>query len=244
MRQLFIFMLTLSFCYLKNNEGFGQATVEEGVARYYAADFNGKHTSFGEVYDDSQLTASHSKYPLNTYVKVTNLGNGKTIEVRINDKCNCEKEGKIINLSREAASRLGMIAAGKADVMVELIPKDALDSRASLPIRNNLAKTINTNESFSANHTYDISGKELSPQGFAVQVTAVGNLNSIKDLYNELLHLGLTKDEIFVQVGLKEGSKVYRILFGEYQSRDVALEKTTWLSEHGYKGVIRTHLNL
>ena len=242
MRQLFFFMLMLSLYCTNYSESFGQTIVEEGVARYYAADFNGRFTSFGEVYDDTQLTGSHSKYPLNTYVRVTNLGNGKSIEVRINDKCNCEKEGKIINLSREAASRLGMIAAGKAEVKLELIPKDALDSRATLPVRNSTSNI--TNDSFNPNHTYDISGKELSPQGFGVQVTAVGNLNSIKDLYNELLRLGLKREEIFVQVGLKEGGKVYRVLFGEYQSRDDAQSKMNWLSEHGYKGVIRTHLNL
>lgn len=241
MRQLFYVMLTFSACIFKGTALMGQS-VEEGSAGYYAADFNGKPTSYGENYDDTQLTASHSKFPLNTYLRVTNLGNGKSIEVRVNDRCNCDKEGKLIILSREAASRIGMIAAGRATVRVEQIPKNALDARASLPVRS--ASSNASNESFSPNHTYDITGKELSPQGFGVQVTAVGNLNSVKDLYNELLRLGLKKDEIFVQVGLKDNTKIYRILFGEYSSRPDAETKVSWITDRGYKGVIRTHLNL
>ena len=236
---------------------------EEGTARYYAANLKGKLTSFGEKYDDAQLTASHSKYPFNTLVKVTNLENNLIVQVRINDYCKCEEEGKIINLSKEAASKLGMMASGKARVRLEVIPQPtaekvidrALDSflnkgrevtskeenKEIKPITAIGQKTLA--EPFSVNHTYDIGGLEKDPKGFSVQVTALSNLNMVQDLYDELLKMGLKKEEIYVQVGAKDTGKIFRLMFGEFYTKEGANEKLTWLSQHGYKGVIRSHYN-
>ena len=237
---------------------------EEGTARYYAANLKGKLTSFGEKYDDSQLTASHSKYPLNTLLKVTNLENNLSVQVRINDHCKCEEEGRIINLSKEAASRLGMMASGKAKVHLEVISPmtpekvidKALDSFLSKGREVNSkeegkeikelisTKSIAPSEPFLANHTFDIAGTEKSPKGFGVQVTALSSLNMIQDLYDELIKMGVKKEEIYVQVGAKDAGKIYRLMFGEFYTKEVANEKINWLLQHGYKGVIRSHYNL
>ncbi len=237
---------------------------EEGTARYYAANLKGKLTSFGEKYDDSQLTASHSKYPLNTLLKVTNLDNNLTVQVRVNDYCKCEEEGKIINLSKEAASRLGMMASGKARVRLEVVSPPAPEKVIDKALDNLLTKGREVNskeegketkepisvkstapaEPFSVNHTFDIAGTEKSPKGFGVQVTALSSLNMVQDLYDELLKMGVKKEEIYVQVGAKDTGKIYRLMFGEFYTKEAANEKLTWLSQHGYKGVIRSHYNL
>ena len=122
---LSIFIVVGNFC--NTSASFSQTdpvgkrgSSEEGIARYYADNLKGKLTSFSEKYDDALLTASHSKYPLNTIVKVTNLENNLSVQVRINDYCKCE-EGKIINLSKEAASKLSMISSGKAKVRLEVV---------------------------------------------------------------------------------------------------------------------------
>jgi rare lipoprotein A len=239
---------------------------EEGTARYYAANLKGRITSFGEKYDDSQLTASHSKYPLNTLVKVTNLENNLSVQVRINDYCKCEEEGKIINLSKEAASKLGMMASGKAKVRLEVISQPTPDKVIDKALDNllNKGREVTSKEEnketkdsksvmlilkasaepFSINHTYDIGGAEKNPKGFGVQVTALSSLNMVQDLYDELLKMGIKKDEIYVQVGTKDTGKIYRLMFGEFYTKEAANEKLTWLSQHGYKGVIRSHYNL
>ena len=242
---------------------------EEGTARYYAANLKGKLTSFGEKYDDAQLTASHSKYPLNTLLKVTNLENNLSVQVRINDYCKCEEEGKIINLSKEAASKLGMMASGKAKVRLEVVSsptpdkvidkaldnllnkgrevtskdenKESKEVKSITPIVTPIPKPA---EPFSINHTYDIGGSEKNPKGFGVQVTALSSLNMVQDLYDELLKMGIKKEEIYVQVGTKDTGKIYRLMFGEFYTKEGANEKLTWLSKHGYKGVIRSHYNL
>ncbi len=237
---------------------------EEGTARYYAANLKGKLTSFGEKYDDAQLTASHSKYPLNTLVKVTNLENNLSVQVRINDYCKCEEEGKIINLSKEAASKLGMMASGKAKVRLEVVssptPEKVIDkaldnflnkgrevtskeeTKETKEIKSTIPKA--PVEPFTINHTFDINGAEKNPKGFGVQVTALSSLNMVQDLYDELLKMGVKKEEIYVQVGAKDTAKIYRLMFGEFYTKEAANEKLTWLSQHGYKGVIRSHYNL
>jgi rare lipoprotein A len=236
---------------------------EEGTARYYAANLKGKLTSFGEKYDDSQLTASHSKYPLNTLLKVTNLENNLSVQVRVNDYCKCEEEGKIINLSKEAASKLGMMASGKARVKLEVVSQPTPEKTIDKALDNLLSKgrevtakeetktTSNTAttpktpaEPFSINHTYDISGAEKNPKGFGVQVTALSSLNMVQDLYDELVKMGIKKEEIYVQVGAKDTGKILRLMFGEFYTKEAANEKLTWLAQHGYKGVIRSHYNL
>jgi cell division septation protein DedD len=97
---------------------------------------------------------------------------------------------------------------------------------------------------FSINHTYDINGTEKSPKGFGVQVTALSSLNMVQDLYDELVKMGIKKEEIYVQVGAKDAGKILRLMFGEFYTKEAANEKLLWLSQHGYKGVIRSHYNL
>lgn len=92
----------------------------EGVASWYGEDFNGRLTASGEVYDMYQMTAAHKTLPLGTVVKVTNEDNGKTIEVRINDRGPYVK-GRIIDLSRTAGRAIGMRDVGTANVKLEIV---------------------------------------------------------------------------------------------------------------------------
>ncbi len=92
----------------------------EGVASYYADDFNGKLTSNGETYDMHALTAAHRTFPFGTRVRVTNLANDKSVVVRINDR-GPFKEGRIIDLSLGAAEALGVIATGTTRVRLDVL---------------------------------------------------------------------------------------------------------------------------
>jgi rare lipoprotein A len=99
--------------------------VEDGVASWYGPGFDGKLTANGEIYDQNDMTAAHRTLPLPTVVRVTNLENGRSIKVRINDRGPFAR-GRIIDLSRRAAQLLGFYGAGTAMVRVEV---DSAESR-------------------------------------------------------------------------------------------------------------------
>ena len=94
-------------------------TAEEGIANFYSDKFQGKKTASGAVYDKNKLTASHKTLPYGTKVRVTNLENGKSVVVTVNDRM---KPGSpvVIDVTRRAAQELGFAKAGKAKVKLEI----------------------------------------------------------------------------------------------------------------------------
>ena len=98
-----------------------QGYVETGRASYYADKFQGRATASGEAYERSALTAAHRTLPFGTLVEVTNLGNGRTVTVRINDRGPFVK-GRIIDVSYRAAVDLAFLQEGLADVRVVALP--------------------------------------------------------------------------------------------------------------------------
>jgi rare lipoprotein A len=93
---------------------------QRGVATWYGKRFHGKATSSGETYDMYRMSAAHPILPIPSYARVTNLANGRTVIVRVNDRGPFHKE-RIIDLSYAAATKLGYVAAGSARVLVEQI---------------------------------------------------------------------------------------------------------------------------
>jgi rare lipoprotein A len=90
---------------------------EKGIASWYGADFHGRSTANGEIYDMNELTAAHKTLPMPTMVKVVNLENGRSLVVRVNDR-GPFVHGRIIDLSRRAAQLLGFQKKGTARVRV------------------------------------------------------------------------------------------------------------------------------
>jgi rare lipoprotein A len=93
---------------------------EEGMASYYAEEFNGRKTSNGETYDMNEMTAAHRTLPFNARVKVTNVVTGKSVIVRINDR-GPFKDNRIIDLSLAAAKSIEVVGNGTAKVRLELV---------------------------------------------------------------------------------------------------------------------------
>src|SRR5262245_6035155 len=94
--------------------------LERGVASWYGPTFHGESTSMGERYDMYSMTAAHKTLPLPAYARVTNLANGKSVVVRINDRGPFAKN-RIIDLSYTAAAKLDMIKEGTALVEVRAL---------------------------------------------------------------------------------------------------------------------------
>jgi rare lipoprotein A len=95
--------------------------IEIGLASWYGPGFHGRPTSSREIYNMHDMTAAHPTLPFGTYVMVTNLENERTAIVRINDR-GPFVAGRIIDLSRAAASVLGIIGPGTARVRLEILP--------------------------------------------------------------------------------------------------------------------------
>lgn len=100
----------------RSSEGYK----EQGVASWYGPDFHGKKTSSGKVYDMYGISAAHKTLPIPTYVKVTNLDNGKHVIVRVDDR-GPFKPGRIIDLSYNVAQQLDVVRHGTARVEVEAL---------------------------------------------------------------------------------------------------------------------------
>ena len=93
------------------------------TASWYGKEHHGRRTTSGEVFDEKKLTAAHSSLPLNTVVEVTNLVNGRKVQVKVNDR-GMPNSGEI-DLSLAAAKALGMVQCGLALVVLSVVPTPA-----------------------------------------------------------------------------------------------------------------------
>src|SRR5690242_5654464 len=100
---------------------------ETGIASWYGTAFHGKDTANGEVFDQNALTAAHRTLPLPSIVEVTNLENGRTIDVRVNDRGPFAR-GRIIDLSRRSAQLLGFEQQGTAKVHVRVLVPESIQA--------------------------------------------------------------------------------------------------------------------
>lgn len=101
----------------------GKGFVDKGQASWYGQKFHGHLTANGEVYDMYQMSAAHKTLPLPSFVRVTNLANGKQAVVRVNDRGPFHL-GRVIDLSYAAAAKIDMLKTGVADVKIEVIHVD------------------------------------------------------------------------------------------------------------------------
>lgn len=101
---------------------------EEGLASWYGRRFHGKKTASGELYDMYAMTAAHPTLPIPSYARVTALGNGKSVVVRINDRGPFHSK-RVIDLSYTAAYKLGFLGQGSARVRVESLDPAAYDTQ-------------------------------------------------------------------------------------------------------------------
>lgn len=99
--------------------------MQVGVASWYGPGFHGRRTASGEIYDQDGLTAAHPSLPFGTRVRVTNLDNGRTVEVRITDR-GPFVDGRAIDLSRAAAHVIGLVGPGVGRVRIEVAPPAAM----------------------------------------------------------------------------------------------------------------------
>lgn len=107
---------------------------QQGAASWYGKRYHGSKTSSGEIYDMYAMSAAHTVLPIPSYVRVTHLGNGRSVVVRVNDRGPFHGD-RVIDLSYTAAYKLGMLEAGSAPVAVEVVvPGQAPAAQAPQPV--------------------------------------------------------------------------------------------------------------
>jgi rare lipoprotein A len=207
------FLLPLS---IRAQSGFTQT----GIASYYGSDFHGKKTSSGEVYNMWALTAAHKTIPLQSLVRVTNLSNNLSVVVRINDH-GPHLKGRIIDLSRGAAAKIGMIKPGTAKVKLEVIEEDT---------RPDFAKDKGNTE------FYAVNVERTKLIGFGVQIASFENMANLIHYLDRLKAAGIT--DAHVQLATVSGKLVHRLVLGGYQSENDAKWKLKTLREKGMDGFV------
>ena len=166
---------------------------ERGVASWYGTKFHGRSTSSGEPYDMYAMTAAHKTLPLPTYVRVTHLGTGKTIVVRVNDRGPFVGE-RIIDLSYAAAVKLGMHVDGTALVEVEaLLPGQAPKGSATVAATDGPA----------------------DPRRIWLQAGAFSDRSNAERLHESLITQGIPN--VAIEADRVEGRTLYRVRVGPYE---------------------------
>ena len=95
-------------------------SVEHGLASWYGPGFHGRQTASGEIFDRNEMTAAHRDLPLPSFVRVTNMDNGRSVILRVNDR-GPVSDRLVIDVSEEAAEELGFIEAGVVPVRVDVL---------------------------------------------------------------------------------------------------------------------------
>jgi rare lipoprotein A len=93
---------------------------QSGQGSYYADKFNGRPTTSGEIYRSGKMTAAHNTLPFGTRIKVTNVKNGKSVKVTVNDR-GPHVKGRIVDVSGKAARKLDLVEAGVVPVQLKVI---------------------------------------------------------------------------------------------------------------------------
>lgn len=97
-------------------------SVQYGIASYYADAFVGKKTATGEIFSQEKMTSAHNSLPLGTWIRVTNLRNGREVIVKVNDRLH-HRNKRLVDLTRSAAGKLGYLKSGITRVKLVVIGK-------------------------------------------------------------------------------------------------------------------------
>jgi rare lipoprotein A len=202
-----------------------QSFRENGMASWYGRKFQGQKTANGEIYDLYAMTAAHPTAPLPSYARVTNLENGRSVVVRINDR-GPFLQGRIIDLSYAAAAKLGYARKGAARVEVELL--DLGDASVLQPGVVNAPRATSESSDRSAISAADEHYIQIG--AFSNSANAQAFLNKVGTEVSDALG-------IVPQVVERNG--LSRVRVGPYRSRDAASAALNALSgKTGLSGVI------
>lgn len=209
---------------------------ERGYASWYGKKFHGRKTASGEVYDMFAMTAAHKRLPLPSFVRVTNVGNGRSTIVRVNDRGPFHK-GRIIDLSYAAAAKLGILGDGHALVEIEALtptePGETMVAAAPPPAP---ASVSGAEMSALPDTPPPPAGVELRPapgpgRGYLQIASFVDPINAVA-LREELGRMGI--ERVSVMASDLGGELLHRVVAGPFADEAAAGELRRRLRGQGY----------
>lgn len=189
--------------------------VQRGIASWYGEKFHGHKTSNGEIFDMYKMTAAHKNLPLPSYVRVTNLDNGRQVVVRVNDRGPFHSD-RIIDLSYAAAKKLGYQSRGTARVEIAAI---TVSPDGSMLVAGE-AKSAPTSSRASSSTA---SGEE----GIFVQVASFSQPESAQQLSQQLRNVTESPVRVFA------AGQYHRVQVGPFTQRGLAEEQIKLIEQVG-----------
>jgi rare lipoprotein A len=231
---------------------------EVGIASWYGPTFHGKDSASGEVFDENAMTAAHPTLPIPSLVRVTNLENGKSVIVRLNDR-GPFVDDRIIDLSKKAGAVLGVQARGTAKVRVQYVgpapaAPNALPSQPApievavreVPAARPAIATQPVSEPVSAfvNHPMPpVVAVRPAPgpvqHGYFLQAGSFADLGNAHSLRDKLKDIG----QVSVAAADVNGTQYYRVMVGPWASRAEAERAQIQMTETGMKAFVVARLN-
>lgn len=186
---------------------------EQGVASWYGAPFHGRRTSSGTVYDMHDFTAAHKTLPLPTLVRVTNLDNGRSVVVTVDDRGPFVKN-RLIDLSFAAAKELGIVATGTGHVEVEAVRTRRVASAAAAPAASAAGAPARAQRLFMQVGAFS---DEANAARFKGSLESNG-VNNVVIRYDDAVRPGLYR----VRIGPIEGSAEFDALASQLAALSIA----------------------
>ena len=206
---------------------------EIGIASWYGDDFHAKRTANGEKYDMNTLTAAHRTLPLPSIVRVTNLENGRSLVLRVNDRGPYAKE-RIIDISKRGAQLLGYQTKGTAKVKVEIMAEESKALKAALLGQDyQKAIAVATLPSDVNNSEIVVTGaetKSATSKKHFIQAGSFRERDLALQFEQKLKKFGATQ---IVQADVN-GATYYRVRLGPIAAEDVAQDKLLNIQSSGF----------
>ncbi|MBA2654283.1 MAG: septal ring lytic transglycosylase RlpA family protein [Gammaproteobacteria bacterium] len=214
---------------LKTAQGY----CKTGLASWYGTKFHGRNTSSREPYNMFAMTAASRNLPLPTYVEVTNLENGKTIVVKVNDR-GPFKSDRIIDLSYAAASKLGFANKGTANVQVKAIDvHHSNEEQQILFAHNESIPEVQINPIALPSPSQSAKAVKLSRY---LQVGAFANHDNALKLQEKIAQY--TQANVLIKEGQANHKMVYRVQIGPFSTAEESNAIMDTLKAQGYDHVI------
>lgn len=248
MQQLIHCLLLLSLPFLvlaqksekATRSSSSKSSTESGDALFYADYLHGELTAYGEIYRMEEYTCSHNSYPQGTLLRVTRTDNGKSVNVRVNDKSSFPS-GVIIYVSKAAALQLDLVKDGRANVTIERIGQEEINSKGSssfssrAPSTNtrsdlspkgyssgNLPASYTTSSSQSSSSVRKLSG---SNSGFAIQLASYQDQDNAYRQVQELQNRGLSN------VFIWQNGTYFKVVVAQFSEKSSAYDYLQLLKE-------------
>lgn len=202
-----------------------------GIASWYGQDFHGLTTANGEIFDMNEISAAHQTLPLPSLVRVTNLENGRSMIVRVNDR-GPFVNGRVLDMSRRGAQLLGFEGQGTARVRVQLVASPAPDISPTMTANAGAADAPDGVQASTRGLDRAVTTQPVQQTNIFIQVGAFAKQDNAINLRSQLAVFGPTK---LSQVTLK-GTELYRVRVGPVANVAEADRKLASLIAAGHNG--------